>query len=239
MDAETAAERSLLDQIHAIVIKHAVSWSRVLEAWWTVSGGNPAFAWMALQLLLDPSAPDAPLPTWLRGYLHRTADNLVITCFQLTPREAPPLFGQALGLSAPARSIVLDAQTLWESPVLVALYEDFCRQAPSKNRAEWAREKLRQLYKLQSDEAVRQRLTDAKAAVRAVIEAQGRVADDKTVSANCDEALWVWSLIGERVKAAAVVTPTTELLRDTFFVPESRRAAVRAALLRQAERDDR
>jgi hypothetical protein len=228
-DNQTENDRVLLEKVAEIAVKYADEWAGILEGFWKVSG-NPAFAWLAMQLLCDPRRPAMPLPAWVTGCLWEAASNLGHVIFGLPPKEGPALLGQAIGLSAPKRSIIADAQALWDAPRLLGTYEEIRDHAPIKGRAERARAEIGRLWGMQSGDAVERRLSEARAMVRAVIEAQGKVADDDAVSRTCAEVVQMRRLLAGFVGGDLFPAENAEQLRASFEVPPARRDAIRAAL---------
>ena len=218
-----------LEQLDLLYVKHADGWVRTFENWFGVYR-NPVFAWMALEIHLDPRRTPQALPRWLSAYLVDSASNLLSGIFGLKPSDMPKLIGQALGLSAPTHSIIEDALTLWTDPVLVGRYESLIQQPPVKRSAQRAREIIRNEFKLQSAEAVRQRLIEARKTVRALLAANGDNTSDASVRAHCLQVLEVRLLTARLLDQSVSPELTPQGFRAMLDIPPNRRA-VSAALI--------
>lgn len=219
-----------LEQLDLLCVKHADEWVRTLENWFGVYR-NPVFAWMALEIHLDPRRTPQALPRWLSAYLVDSASSLLSGIFGLKPSDMPKLIGQVLGLSAPTHSIIGDALTLWTDPVLVGRYESLIQQPPAKGSAQRAREIIRDEFKLQSAEAVRQRLIEARKTVRALLAANGDNTSDKSVRAHCLQVLQVRLLTSRLLDQSVSPELTPQGFRAMLNVPPNRRG-VSAALMK-------
>jgi hypothetical protein len=222
-DADTSDRdpAELHDAVSQLVIKHADEWTRILEAWWRVSGNNPVFAWMALSLLLHPDRPSAALPDWLRSYLWNTASGLSTAVFALDARRVPELIPQALGLAKKGKSIIDDALTMWNAQWLYGLYEELKQRSPERGRAKWARQKLHEAFpaEFQSEEAVKDRLSEAKRIVQALLVAQGVKPTDEAASTNCAQVMLLRDVLQSLLEAAPTPVLGLSDFRNALPVP--------------------
>ena len=218
-------------EIYKIYVNHAEAWSGIFEGFWLVSK-NPAFAWMALELLLDPCRTPSQMPEWLRSYLWQSASNLNKVIWASDMKKVADLIPMALSLEKGGGRVIQDAQKLWQSPSVYGLYEYFKETAPDgrSDKAQWAAERIHQQFELASVASAHDLIREAKRTVQAVIRVRGGDPTDALVSRVCMETLAVQEQFGGAFDSSDATSKSHKAFREFFTVPPPRRAAIRAAL---------
>jgi len=219
------------DQLNRLWVKHADAWLSIIEAYWRVSE-NPAFAWLALALHLDPARENQPLPLWLAGYLATAANNMTTVIFAVDPKKVPGVIPQVLGLTRPKGRIIAEARELWTAGTLLGLYNALKSTADGTARAEQAHVYLCELWPFQSVKAAKDAVRRARQDVGRLLDARGLPVDAASVSAAAADALRLALAVDRLFRQFALSRPNLAELRATFGLTPERRSAIESAINR-------